>query len=188
MIAIFTDILNIMDYKTNYLRDYANKYKKLIDEIDFLQIKLFANIFKKYKHFMIFGNGGSSSIASHFSTDAIKILEKKCLMLNNFNFISCYSNDFGHENWVQKSIESMYLNSTIVILISSSGKSINMINAANYCKKRKIPFITLTGFYGKNKLSKLGDIKFIINSKNYNMIENIHQYILLTSIDYLANK
>ena len=59
-----------------------------------------------------------------------------------------------------------------------------MINAANYAKKKN-KIITLSGFYGKNLLSKM-DINFIVNSNEYNFIENTHQYWLLSIVDILS--
>ena len=63
-----------------------------------------------------------------------------------------------------------------------------MINAANYTKKNNLNLITLTGFEKSNKLNKRGKVNFWIDSKNYNHIENIHQILLLTICDYIANK
>ena len=61
-----------------------------------------------------------------------------------------------------------------------------MIKAAKFLEKNKNKLITFTGFSGKNKLSKLGNINFIVNSKSYNLIENIHQYWLLIIVDIMA--
>ena len=76
----------------------------------------------------------------------------------------------------------------MIILISSSGKSKNMIEAANFAKKNNYFLITLTGFFGSNRLSKLGKINFVVNSKKYNHIENVHQYILLFIVDLVSQK
>ena len=75
----------------------------------------------------------------------------------------------------------------MIILISSSGRSKNIINAANFAKKNKNYIVTFTGFSGKNPLSNKGNLNFIVNSKKYNHIENVHQYLLLLMVD-LATK
>jgi len=75
----------------------------------------------------------------------------------------------------------------MVILISSSGESKNMVKAAKFVKKR-IPLITFTGFKKNNSLSKIGDINFWVNSKKYNHVENVHQIFLLSLVDYIASK
>ncbi len=81
-----------------------------------------------------------------------------------------------------------YNKGDIVVLISSSGESQNMINAAKLVKKKRIKLITFTGFSSSNKLKKLGDINFWVDSKVYNHIENIHQFWLLMLSDLAAKK
>ena len=75
----------------------------------------------------------------------------------------------------------------LVILLSASGNSKNMINAAKFLNKKKISFYSITGFNKKNKLNLLSKKKIWINSNSYNHIEVIQNMILLASID-LANK
>ena len=73
-----------------------------------------------------------------------------------------------------------------VILISSSGKSKNMVNAAKFCQQNNLKsLITFTGFEKKNYLSKNSDINFWINLKKYNIIENSHQFYLLMIVDLM---
>lgn len=73
-------------------------------------------------------------------------------------------------------------------MISSSGKSKNIINAANFCKNNKIKIITLSGFSKNNPLSKIGDINFWCNSYSYNKVEMTHHIWLLMIVDYLSVK
>ena len=73
-----------------------------------------------------------------------------------------------------------------LILISSSGKSPNMINACKAARNKKISkIITFTGHNKDNQLSKLGDINLWIDSKAYNFVENTHQIWLLTIVDLI---
>ena len=77
----------------------------------------------------------------------------------------------------------------VLILISSSGKSKNMINACKAAKNKKISkIITFTGHEQNNPLSKLGDINLWINSKAYNFVENAHQVWLLAICDLIIGK
>ena len=101
--------------------------------------------------------------------------------LNN-NFMNKY------ENWVKEAIKAYCDNKDLIILISSSGTSKNIVNAAKYCQKKKMNLITLSGFNKNNPLSKLGLVNFYINSKNYNFIEMSHHIILLSIVDIFANK
>ena len=136
----------------------------------------------------IVGNGGSASIASHVSVDFIKVAKVKSLTFNNSNLITCFANDYKYENWVAEAIKAYCDNKDLIILISSSGTSKNIVNAAKYCQKKKMNLITLSGFNKNNPLSKLGLVNFYINSKNYNFIEMSHHIILLSIVDIFANK
>ena len=118
--------------------------------------------------------------------DLTKNAKIKCLNFNEANLITCFANDYGYEKWVEKSLKYYGEKGDCLILISSSGKSKNMINAAKYAKKNKMfSTITLTGFHGKGSLSKLGDINLVVKSNSYNFIENIHQIWFLSIVDLI---
>ena len=107
---------------------------------------------------------------------------------NNSNLITCFANDYNYENWVKEAIKAYCHQNDLIILISSSGISKNIIKAANYCKNNKIKLITLSGFKQNNPLSKLGNINFHIQSSNYNFIEMSHHIILVSLVDIFAKK
>jgi len=178
-----------------FLDNYFDRFKDLLNlnesTIDSL-ISIKQRILKtknKNKKVIICGNGGSASIASHFSVDLTKNAKIKCVNFNEANLITCFSNDYGYEKWIEKSLKFYGEKGDCLILISASGKSKNMINAAKYAKKNKISsIITLTGFHGKGALSKLGDINLVVKNKSYNFIENIHQIWLLSIVDLIIGK
>ena len=91
--------------------------------------------------------------------------------------------------WVEKCIEYYGDKDDVVILISASGNSQNMLNGAKKAKEKKFSkVITFTGNNKENKLAKLGDINFWIDSKAYNLIENAHQALLLSLVDLIIGK
>ena len=144
---------------------------------------------KKNKKIMIFGNGGSAAIASHVSVDLTKNAKIRCTNYNESDLITCFSNDYGYERWIEKAIDFYADQDDVLILISSSGKSKNMINACKAAKNKKLSkVITFTGHQKDNPLSRLGDINFWINSKAYNFVENTHQVWLLTIVDLIIGK
>ena len=144
---------------------------------------------KKGKKTLIFGNGGSAAIASHFSVDLTKNAKIRCSNYNEPDLITCFSNDFGYDKWIEKAVDFYGDSQDIIILISSSGKSKNMLNGCKAARKKKFKsIITLTGFNGKNPLFKQGDINFSVNSKAYNHIENTHQVLLLALVDSIIGK
>ena len=173
-------------------REQFNKYSKSIfnlllntdDKLFKKSINLIRKTQKQKGKVYIVGNGGSSSIASHVSVEFAKVARVNSSTFNNANLITCFANDYGYENWVKKSLEFHADPKDLIILISSSGESKNMINACNYALKRKLfPIITLTGFKKNNSLSKLGHINFWVDSKTYNLVENSRQIILLSLTD-----
>jgi D-sedoheptulose 7-phosphate isomerase len=176
--------------KKNFFKNYNLEFCKLID-LDRNLIKNLEKIKsqlkiikKKNKKVLIFGNGGSAAIANHFTIDLIKNTKIRCMNFNESSILTCLSNDYGYENWVKKVIEFYADKNDLIILISSSGESKNMINGCVAAlKKRCFPIVTFTGFKKRNSLSKKGDINIWVNSKKYNHIENSHQFFLLSIID-----
>jgi D-sedoheptulose 7-phosphate isomerase len=147
--------------------------------------KMLINIKNKNHSVFLIGNGGSASIASHISIDLNKLNKIQTRTFNDPSWITCLSNDYGHKFWVSKALELSVKKNDLIILISSSGKSENMIEAAKFAHKNKNKIVTFTGFNGVNKLSKLGNLNFIVDSKSYNIIENIHQIWLTMMIDLI---
>lgn len=162
---------------------------KLNNDLDLEQFLLFKkmliNTKNKNHSVFIIGNGGSASIASHISIDLNKLNKIKTRTFNDPSWITCLTNDYGQKFWVSKALEFSLKKNDIVILISSSGKSENLIEAAKFAQLNQNKIVTFTGFSSVNKLSKLGNLNFIVNSKSYNIIENIHQIWLTMMIDLI---
>ena len=168
----------------NLITENTHKLDKLIKVK-----KLLLSTREKNKKILIFGNGGSAAIASHFSVDLTKNAKVRCVNFNESDLLTCFSNDFGYEKWVEKCIEFYADYGDMVILISASGESKNMLNAAKAAKSKDLKnIITFTGNKKNNSLSKLGTINFWVNSKAYNHIENMHQILLLSLVDLVIGK
>ena len=180
-----------MDY-TSYFNDYTRSINTLLNDVNIDLINQSVEIIKKTiennNKIYIVGNGGSASIASHVSVDFAKVANVPSSTFNNANLITCFANDFSYENWVTEAIKAYCNKKDLLILISSSGTSKNIVNAANHCKLNNINLITFSGFNKDNALSKLGNINFHINSNNYNYIEMSHHIILVSLVDIFAKK
>lgn len=172
------------------LQKYLNEYKNLIDSDDSSnKLKsLFNFLSKSNKNIFVFGNGGSAAIADHFAVDMTKNANKRTFSLNTSPLITCLSNDYGYELWMQKALEMYAQSGDIVFLISSSGNSKNVINACKYANSKNMTTITFTGFDSENPLKKNGSINFWVNSKSYNIVENIHQIWILSLVDLIIGK
>ena len=177
-----------------FLNNYFDEIRKLLSEEKYFEdlVKVKNILIKTHsegKKTMIFGNGGSAAIGSHFSVDLTKNARVRCTNYNESDLLTCFSNDFGYERWVEKAIDFYGDEGDSVILISAGGNSPNMTNGAKLARKKKInKIITFTGNEKNNKLSKLGDINFWVNSKAYNHIENVHQVLLLSLVDLIIGK
>ena len=134
------------------------------------------------------GNGGSAAIASHCAVDFTKTASVRCINFNEADLITCFSNDYGYEWWVEKALEMYGDDGDSVVLISSSGRSPNMVRAAEHARSRGLSLVTLTGFDLDNPLSKLGDLSLWINSRDYNVVETTHQVWLLVVCDLIVGK
>ena len=177
-----------------FLNNYFNNLKNLLSNDKYLEdLVRVKEILKKThsegKKTMIFGNGGSAAIASHFSVDLTKNAKVRCVNFNEADLITCFSNDYGYEKWIEKAIKYYGNKNDVLILISSSGESKNVINGCKMAKKMKFKkIITFSGNSKKNNLSKLGDLNFWVDSKAYNHVENVHQIWLLSLVDLIIGK
>tara|TARA_Y100001970_G_scaffold176219_1_gene214811 strand:- start:283 stop:831 length:549 start_codon:yes stop_codon:yes gene_type:complete len=180
-----------MDY-SKYFKNYTKSINEILNNVDSdlieKSVKIINKTIKQNKGIFVIGNGGSASIASHVSVDFAKVARVRSSTFNNANLITCFANDYKYENWVTEAIKAYCDRKDLIILISSSGTSKNIVNAAKYCKKNKINLITLSGFNKNNPLSKLGSINFYINSTNYNFIEMSHHIILVSIVDIFTQK
>ena len=179
------------DFINKYLKDFSSLVQpndSLVNKI--ISVKEILLTAKKNNNkIMIFGNGGSAAIASHVSVDLTKNANVRCVNFNEADLITCFSNDYGYERWIEKAIDFYADENDVLILISSSGKSHNMINACKAAKNKKISqIVTFTGHDKSNPLSKNGNINFWINSKAYNFVENMHQIWLLAIVDLIIGK
>ena len=175
----------------NYLQDFIELLQpddELIKEL--VKVRdLLLEVSSNNKKVLIFGNGGSAAIASHFSVDLTKNAKLRCLNFNEASLITCFANDYGFEHWAEKAVDFYGDEGDLLIVISSSGKSQNMINAVKAARNGNFhSVVTLSGFSEDNPLQKMGDINLWVNNKSYNFVENIHQIWLLAIVDLVIGK
>jgi len=144
------------------------------------------NKIKKYNKILIFGNGGSNTIATHFSEDMAKMIGVPALTFNDAALMSCLSNDYSYEDSIKKWMKIYYTPGCLVIGISSSGESSNIINGVLEANPEDI--ITLTGFKKNNSLSKLGSLNIHTPFEQYGIVENLHSIILHLALDILITE
>lgn len=176
-----------MSFFINYF-DEVNDLIKKVDTKDLEEASQAINATaKKEKKIILVGNGGSAAIASHVAVDFTKAAKIRAINFNESDLITCYANDYGYENWVSEALESYADEGDLTILISSSGNSMNIVNAAKKAKELKNAVITFSGFSKDNPLRDLGDINFWVDSEDYNYVEMSHHIWLVAICDYLIS-
>lgn len=176
-----------------FLKKYLNSYEALInDDSVFNNLIKIKDIFKKTSEegnkIILAGNGGSAAMASHIAVDITKNAGVRAMTFNEYDLITTLANDYGYENWISKGIEFYYDPGDVIVLISASGKSKNVTNAAQTAKALDLGTITFSGFHKDNPLRKLGDINLWVDSNIYNVVEMTHHIWLLAIVDMIINE
>ena len=143
------------EFLTSYLNDFSDLVKP--DEDIIHQLAKVADLLKDVqaegKKIIIFGNGGSAAIASHFSVDLTKNAGLRCINCNESDLITCFANDYGFERWVEKAVDFYGDEGDLLIVISSSGNSKNMLNGVKAARNGKFKaVVTFSGFKEDNPL------------------------------------
>jgi len=177
----------------NFYKPYYDEYFRLIfpENIE-SQFEKFKNIALDIKNndgkLMFAGNGASASISEHGAVDFTKQGGVRAVTFNEANLITCFSNDFGYDHWVSEAVKFYGKKDDVLVLISVSGESPSVINAAKVAKELEIPVITFSGRDFNNSLKSLGDLNFWVDSHAYNIVECIHMIWVTTVIDALIGK
>jgi D-sedoheptulose 7-phosphate isomerase len=175
--------------KINFFDIFFDDIQQKIKDINKSDLEFFTQLIlktvKSRKKIIVVGNGGSAAISSHVSVDFTKAAGIRAINFNEADLLTCLSNDFGYENWISKALDLYSDNGDMLILISSSGESKNIINGALSAKDKNLSLVTFSGFSAGNKLRSLGDLNFWVNSHSYNIVEMTHHIWLLAIVDYI---
>ena len=145
--------------------------------------ELIINQAEANKKLIFIGNGASASISSHMSTDYWKNGGIRAIAFNDSSLLTCISNDYGYKHVFEKPIEMFADTGDILIAISSSGKSENILNGVKAARVKNCHIITCSGFETNNPLRNLGDLNFFVPSKDYGPVEILHLSILHCIVD-----
>ena len=180
---------NLIDsHEEKFLNNYWATYKRILfesrDDETIVQIKkIFKKVSKDGGKIIFVGNGASASLSSHAATDFTKQAKIEAIAFNDHNLITALSNDYGYEFWVSKAIELYSANDDMLIFISVSGESKNLINGIDFANKNNLKTASLTGSKENNKLRSKSDTSLWVDSKAYNIVESIHTIWITLIID-----
>ena len=171
----------------NVITDYINDVQRLISILDPEKIAavcdLLLETYKSKKKIFVAGNGGSAGTSNHFTCDfgknAVKDDDRRPKIISlsaNVEVLTALGNDFSYAEVFSQQLRNLMDDGDTVILISASGNSPNVVEAAEYAKKRNGKVIGFSGFKG-GKLKALSDININIPSDSYEKIEDLHMML-----------
>ncbi len=129
------------------------------------------------------GNGGSAGICSHMATDWLRNGGFSAVSLNDGAALTCLANDLGFERVFEKQLEMHGRAGDLLIAISSSGNSPNILRAVEAARAAGMRVVTLSGFKPDNKLRRLGDVNFYVPNERYGFVEISHLSICHAVLD-----
>jgi len=168
----------------NWLTQYVDGQKKALDSIPLDKVagivdRLVAAL-KEDRSVFVFGNGGSAANASHFITDLGKGASDKlpkrfrCLSLNdNTAWMTAIGNDYSFDDVFLRQLENLARPGDIVVTMSVSGNSPNLVRACEWAKKNGVTTVIL-GSSRRGKLADLADVFVEIASQHYGHVEDAH--------------
>lgn len=177
----------------DFLDGYFQQYRDLLvsGEVK-AQIARFAALalgVREAKAKMMFaGNGASASISEHGAVDFTKQGRVRAVTFHDPNLMTCFANDFGYDHWMAKAIEHYGDPGDVAVLISTSGRSPSVVNAAHAASRMGLTVVSFTGRDADNPLKAASDLAFWVPSHAYNIVENLHSVWLTATIDYLIGK
>ncbi len=155
----------------------------VVEEAFELIYSYFQSAIRDQKKVFVIGNGGSSGIASHHVVDLVNVLKLAAFTLSDSNLITCMGNDYGYENLYARPLNTLACESDLLIAISSSGQSENILEACKVMRAKNGTIITLSGFKENNPLRAMGDINIWTGASDYGLVESAHFFVLHTLVD-----
>lgn len=182
-----TYFLNYIDSISKGLSNskYFFNQKSIKPDAFFKNIKeILLNLRETKNKIYFFGNGASAAFANHMALDFSKNGKILSRSLSDSALLTALANDFSYENALLEylKIEGV-TKEDLIVTISSSGNSPNVVNVLKYCKQNSIQTLALSGLEGGNKSITLSDFSVYVPMKTYGMVECIHQIFLHLMLD-----
>lgn len=179
-----------------YFEDYQKALQEALQSVNTENLQraytAITEVLEKGRHIYVAGNGGSAAIADHLCCDFTKGTRhrngrtlKTTSFVANSALMTALANDYGYEDTFSTQTEMFCNSGDILLLISSSGNSKNIINALESAKAKKVITIGFSGFSGGG-LKSGADISLHVNFENYGIVEDCHQILMHAIAQYVA--
>lgn len=162
------------------LGDYEEAMQSLVG--------LFSEIKGEGKQVFFIGNGGSAAIASHMTADFMKNGGMKTYSLYDNSVTTCMGNDYGYEFIFSRPMEFLANEGDLLVAISSSGNSQNIVNAIQVAQNKGMQVVTLSGFQRENRIIRMGRYNIYVPVSHYGIVESIHNLILQQIVDVILER
>lgn len=170
----------VSDANGNECKDYESAIQSLF--------MVFSEIKEKERQVFFIGNGGSAAIASHMTADYMKNGGMKTYSLYDNSVTTCMGNDYGYEFIFSRPLEFLGNKDDLLVAISSSGNSQNIVNAIHAARKKQMNVITFSGFQPDNRIRTMGDWNLYVPMSHYGIVESIHNLVLQQIVDELLER
>ena len=164
--------------------------KQQLDYAEAMQglVELFSRVKNQGKQVFFIGNGGSAAIASHMTADFMKNGGMKTYSLYDTSVTTCMGNDYGYEHIFSRPLEFLGNPGDLLVAISSSGNSQNIVNAIQAAEGKGMQVITFSGFQRDNRISSMGAYNIYVPSNQYGIVESIHNIMLQQIVDTIMGR
>lgn len=132
------------------------------------------------------GNGGSAAISIHMTADFLKNAGFRTVNLFDGAVLTCLGNDYDFSEIFSRQIASLTCKGDLLVCVSSSGNSENVVQAVCAARKKGCGVVTLSGFQKENRIRSMGDLNIYVPAEHYGIVESIHGVILQEAVDFLC--
>ena len=141
---------------------------------------------KRHRVIFIVGNGASASMASHIAADLCKNAHLSTEVFSDASLLTAVANDVGADQLFAVPLRRRGMKNDILVAISSSGKSRNILEAVKTARKTGMKVVTFSAMKPDNLLRKLGDLNFYVKASSYGLAESAHAALLHYWVDMIS--
>lgn len=182
----------------DYMEAYINKQQEALSSVDRASVcaatEILDNAYQQGRTVYVCGNGGSAAIANHMICDHGKLIQTDTnlrvsihSLCNSNELITAIANDISYDEIFSYPLSSMGKKDDVLLAISGSGESKNIIKAIEAAKERGMTVISFTGFSG-GKAAEMSDMNVHVPCDNYAIIEDIHQSLMQIIAQFIRMK
>ena len=182
----------------DYAAEYFEQYSNASDSIDLLHlteaVKLLSRVYESGGTLFVCGNGGSAVISNHLACDHGKLLATDTELLprvhslaTNVEVITAIANDISYDEVFVHQLRLSAKDRDLLMTVSSSGDSENVVRAASWARTNGVDVISLTGFDG-GRTAEIATVNLHVTSDNYGIIEDVHQSLMHLMGQYMRQE